>query len=208
MMDEWTEKRKHLVRYMKEIKQKYHRIYVIKYLICEALSILSIIFNMFLMKWVINDFWVEYKPAMSSFLTGDFPNFRKYSAILFPLQAKCNYTSFGHSGSIVNHDVLCFMPQNIVNEKIFVLFYLWYIILLNLSFIHLCYMLAMFNFNSLRILDIGRKLERTATRCEVQILCGNGDFGYWFTLRTFRKCLTPVSFQDLVMSLLKINRRY
>ena len=70
MMDEWTEKRKHLVRYMKEIKQKYHRIYVIKYLICEALSILSIIFNMFLMKWVINDFWVEYKPAMSSFVTG------------------------------------------------------------------------------------------------------------------------------------------
>lgn len=196
-MDEWTEKRKHLVRYMKDIKQKYHRIYAIKYFLCEALSLLSIIFNMFLMKWVINDFWVEYRPAMTAFLTGDYPSFRQHSAILFPLQAKCNYTSFGHSGSIVNHDVLCFMPQNIVNEKIFVFFYVWYIVLFILTAINICFFLTMISCSSLRILDIGRMLERTVTRRDVKILSDNGDYGYWYTLRIFHKNLSPVLFQDL-----------
>jgi hypothetical protein len=156
---------------------------------------------MFMMKWVINNFWVEYQPAIGAFINGDLTRFRQESPILFPLQAKCNYTSYGSSGSMENHDVICYLPLNVVNEKIFVFLYFWYIFILFYATLNLLYFLTMLTFNSLRILDVGRMCERAITRRECKKISGNGDFGYWFTLHVFNKNLSPVFFQDLTKEL-------
>lgn len=203
MTEKWKEKRNLLILYLKNINKKYHRCYVIKYFICECLSIVSIIFNMFLFKWVINDFWVEYQPAIGALIHGDLLKFRQQSTVLFPLQAKCNYTSFGNSGSMVNHDALCYMPLNVVNEKIFVFLYFWYIFILFYATLNLIYFLTLLAFNSLRLIDVGRMCERTVTRRECKKISGNGDFGFWFTLHIFHKNLSPVFFQDLAKELIE-----
>lgn len=204
MTEEWNDKRNHLVLYMKNVKKKHHRLYALKYFFCEVLSLFSIIFNMFLMKWVINNFWIEYQPAILAFINRDFDTFRQQSTVLFPFQAKCNFSTFGSSGTIVNHDTLCFLPQNIVNEKIFVFLYIWYIVILILSILNLAIFTMMLFFNQLRILDIGRMFERTVTRRECKKISSNGDFGYWFTLNMFHKNLSPVLFQDLAKEIQEI----
>lgn len=201
MQDDWKDKRVHLLLYMKNIQRKQHRFYVIKYFVCEVMSLFSVLFNMLLLKWIINNFWVEYQPAISSLLRGNMTEFQKNSVVLFPFQAKCDVSTYGDTGTIVNHDALCFLPQNIINEKIFVFLYFWYIGILLLAVANVVYLFTMLMFNSLRILDVGRMCERTMTRRECKKISCNGDFGYWFTLKIYHKNLSPVLFQDLAKEL-------
>lgn len=200
-MGDWKAKRDHLIAYMRCVNKKYHQLYAMKYFFCESLSIASVLCNMFIMHLIINDFYIEYQPAMKALMNLDFHLFRQQSTILFPFEAKCNYNTFGGSGSIINHDTLCFLPQNIVNEKIFAFLYFWYIIILVLGIANLIYMLMMITFPQLRLMDVGRMLERTITKRECKKISSNGDLGYWFTLRIYHKNLSPVLFQDLAKEL-------
>lgn len=152
---------------------------------------------------IINNFWTEFRPAMSAFMIKDFKLFRQEATVLFPLAARCNYTTFGHSASIVNHDALCMMPQNVVNEKIFVFIYIWYIVILILSLCNLAMFFMMLIYNSIRIVDVGRMLGRSASRRECKKISSNGHLGIWFTLKMFHKNLSPVLFQDFVKELEK-----
>ena len=42
---------------------------------------------------------------------------------------KCDFAKYGSSGTIERQDALCVLPQNIVNEKIFVILWIWLIAL-------------------------------------------------------------------------------
>ena len=48
-------------------------------------------------------------------------------SVVFPRVTKCTYFKYGPSGTIQNHDAMCVLPVNIVNEKIYV--FIWYVIL-------------------------------------------------------------------------------
>ena len=42
---------------------------------------------------------------------------------------KCDFSKYGPSGTIEKQDAFCVLPQNIVNEKIFVVLWVWFIAL-------------------------------------------------------------------------------
>lgn len=42
---------------------------------------------------------------------------------------KCDFHKFGPSGTIKNIDALCVLGMNIINEKIYIFFWFWFIIL-------------------------------------------------------------------------------
>lgn len=131
---------------------------------------------MHLMTLVFNNFWVEYLPAITSLLGGDMPAFAKNSALLFPSQAKCDYFNFGSSGTIQHIDALCILPQNVVNEKIFVFLYLWMLILMLFTVLH--------------IICLGIKLSYQCRK--------NHEFGYGLVLSIIKKNLNPVLVDDLL----------
>ena len=54
-------------------------------------------------------------------------------ATVFPRVTKCTYRKYGPSGTIQNHDAMCVMPINIVNEKIYVFLWFWLILMSALS---------------------------------------------------------------------------
>ncbi|XP_015781504.1 innexin inx2-like [Tetranychus urticae] len=56
---------------------------------------------------------------------------------IFPRLTKCSFHKFGASGSLETYDTLCFMPMNIVNEKIFVILWFWFLILTVITIYHL-----------------------------------------------------------------------
>lgn len=205
LKDDWKDKRDHLVMFLKQVNRKYHRCYAIKYFLCEIFTLITVIFNMFLMKMIINNFWVEYQPAMSAFFKGNLTEFRQQSTVLFPFQAKCNISTFGSSGSIINHDAICYLPQNIVNEKIFAFLYIWYILIVILAVVNIIGFFTMLSFKYLRILDVGRMCERTISKRECKKISANGDYGYWFVLKLFHMNLSPVLFQDLANHLIELT---
>ncbi|XP_033330437.2 innexin 7 [Megalopta genalis] len=49
--------------------------------------------------------------------------------VVFPKVTKCRFYKYGPSGGIQQHDALCVMALNIVNEKIYVFLWYWFIVL-------------------------------------------------------------------------------
>lgn len=131
---------------------------------------------MHLMTLVFNNFWVEYFPAIKSLLRADMAEFAKHSSILFPSQAKCEYFNFGPSGTIQQIDALCLLPQNVINEKIFVFLYFWMLILLVCMFMHMvCLIIKLWH------------------QCKK-----DRNFGYGLVLSIYKKNLSPVLIDDLL----------
>jgi len=52
---------------------------------------------------------------------------------IFPKTAKCTFKSYGPSGTIQTYDAFCVLPVNIINEKIFIFLWFWFIILATLT---------------------------------------------------------------------------
>merc|ERR1719384_3006878 len=50
-------------------------------------------------------------------------------ARVFPKMTKCTFHKFGPSGTVEKFDGLCVLPLNIINEKIYVFLWFWFIIL-------------------------------------------------------------------------------
>ncbi len=173
--DCWNNQRARLLRYLHGPK-RHHRHYTIKYYMCEIMSLCTLGFNMHMMTVVFNNFWVEYFPAICALLNKNLEDFAKKSSVLFPSQAKCDYFNFGSSGSIQRIDALCILPQNVVNEKIFVFLYFWLIMLVVFCIIHIiCVMVKVFYL---------WKKEK--------------DFGFYLVQAIIKKNLSPALVDDLL----------
>ena len=58
---------------------------------------------------------------------------------VFPRMTKCTFHKFGSSGEIESHDALCILPINIINEKIYVFLWFWFLLLTVLTFLVVMY---------------------------------------------------------------------
>ena len=56
---------------------------------------------------------------------------------VFPKVTKCTFHKYGPSGTIENHDGLCVLAMNIINEKIYVFLWFWYVVLAAWTALHL-----------------------------------------------------------------------
>lgn len=153
------------------------------------------------MHFVMNNFWVEYQPAITALLQQNYTSFSQHSAILFPTQAKCFYYDFGASGSRQERDALCFLPQNTINEKIFVFLYFWFIIVLFISVLNIGRFALLLTFKCIRSYDVRRMSDRPYSRRTEGFFYNYSDYGYWFILSLLHKNLNPVLFRDLLIDL-------
>lgn len=69
---------------------------------------------------------------------------------VFPRVTKCTFHKFGPSGSIQTHDALCILALNILNEKIYIFLWFWFIILAIVSGMALAYSIAVVTLPSIR----------------------------------------------------------
>ncbi|KAF5275882.1 hypothetical protein FQR65_LT04121 [Abscondita terminalis] len=53
--------------------------------------------------------------------------------VVFPKVTKCTFYKYGPSGSIQKHDAMCVMALNIINDKIYVMLWFWFLILFIIS---------------------------------------------------------------------------
>ena len=63
-------------------------------------------------------------------------------SVVFPKVAKCSFHKFGASGTIERHDGLCVLPLNIINEKLYIFLWFWFIIIASITGIFLLYRLG------------------------------------------------------------------
>jgi innexin len=117
-----------------------NRYWALWLILCEILNLLNVIFQVYLTDRFLKGQFLELGIDVvseafdqSQMTTLD---------LVFPKMTKCFFHKYGASGSIQQHDTMCVMALNIINEKIFIFLWFWYIILFFVSLVPLLWRLV------------------------------------------------------------------
>lgn len=100
---------------------------------------------------------------------------------VFPRMTKCTFNRFGPSGDVQKYDALCILPLNIINEKIYIIMWFWFVFLGLVSSAWLIYRLMTYLNPRWRLKVLVHKASLTNTR-KLDIVLDNCDIGDWFLL--------------------------
>merc|ERR1719402_195635 len=122
---------------------------------------------------------------------------------VFPKVAKCTFQKFGPSGSLQKHDALCVLPLNIINEKIYVFLYLWFVFLAAVSGIWLVYRILTIVSHQMRVNVIFARADRQVKKEVIHACLVRDDhsaierLGDFLLLYQITKNVNPLIIKDI-----------
>lgn len=119
---------------------------------------------------------------------------------IFPRITKCTYYDFGSSGDIQKHDALCLLPLNIINEKIYIALWFWFVILAILTLLVILYRLLAILSESVRCKGLISRCKLSSER-DIRIICRHCDVGDWFLFYMVAENLDPLIMREIVASI-------
>ena len=146
-----------------------HNFWAARMMCCELLTFLNIIFNMYFMDVFLGREFSQYGLKVLSFVEDDPQNRIDPMSRVFPRMTKCVYKNYGPSGTQQNHDALCMLPINVINEKIYVFIWFWMVILGVITAINTVYHLVLVLSPGTLSLMIKRRLRQRKVKTEVEL---------------------------------------
>ncbi|XP_016976947.1 innexin inx5 [Drosophila rhopaloa] len=193
-----------LVKYFTTDYEDMHFCYMAKYVFCEVLNFLISVVNIIVLEVFLNGFWSKYLHALATIPFYDWDRWNRVSSSVFPKIAKCEVLKFGASGTANIMDNLCILPLNILNEKIFVFLWAWFLLMALMSGLNLLCRLAMICSRNLREQMIRSQL-RFMTKRHVQRALRDLTIGDWFLLMKVSVNVNPMLFRDLMQELCELR---
>lgn len=163
------------------------------------------IINILLMNVIFHDFWSTYIEALSLIPAYNWLEWNKQTSRVFPKMAKCDFMKYGHSQTMETRDILCLLPLNILNEKIFAFLYCWFILLGFLSIFNIVYRGIFFCSSSFRI-HLIRTHTRFLTTSQVRVALRKLHIGDLFMLFKVSSNINPLLFRDLIQEMYDLQR--
>ncbi|KAI4460493.1 innexin [Holotrichia oblita] len=139
--EERQERQSRLVQYLVETMHM-HNTYAFGYFLAEALNFVNVILNIFMTDKFLGGAFLDYGTEVIRFSNMNQENRTDPMVLVFPRVTKCTFHKYGPSGSIQKHDALCVLALNILNEKIYIFLWFWFIILAVLTGMALVYSAA------------------------------------------------------------------
>ncbi|EDV44602.1 uncharacterized protein Dana_GF20443 [Drosophila ananassae] len=189
-----------LTKYFRAPFSPIHCCYSLKYAFCELLNLLISILNFWLMDVVFNGFWRKYIHALAAIPVYDWNLWNLMTSRVFPKVAKCEMFIYGPSGTPNVLDILCVLPLNILNEKIFAVLYIWFLFIAMLAGINIVYRLVLFCCSELR-LQLLRTHLRGMPKSHVREVLSSAGYGDWFVLMCVSINVNPSLFRELLEQL-------
>lgn len=121
-----------VVEYLIEHKGK-HSMYALQYFFCEVLNFVNIVGQIFFLNTFLHGEFLTYGSRALAYLRSDVWDDVNPMIKAFPRLTKCTFHRYGPTGGVQLHDAMCVLPLNILNEKIFIFIWVWFIILALLS---------------------------------------------------------------------------
>ena len=137
-----------------------HGFFAVGYLACEALNLVNVVGQMFLIDRFLGNSFMSYgidiiEQSMKT------PEERvDVLSEVFPKVAKCTFRKYGYSGQIDTLDTMCILPINVVNEKVYIVIWFWLVCLASMTTLYMMYLLAIILGENFRIQIISSKLSR------------------------------------------------
>ncbi len=99
-------------------------------------------------------------------------------------------------------DGLCVLPINVMNEKIYVFLWFWFIILAIVTGVQIVYRLGTMKAPRLREVLLWAR-ARPRSRKQVKAVCRRRKLGDWFLLYQLGKNIDPLIFHEFIGELYK-----
>ncbi|XP_054714018.1 innexin inx2-like [Uloborus diversus] len=174
-----------------------HSNYVLCYTICEVLNLVNVIGQIYLIDTFLGGEFSRFGTEVLHF-TGLDQEYRTDPMVrVFPRMTKCTFHRYGSSGDVQKHDALCILPLNILNEKIYIFLWFWFITLAVLSAIVLAYRMLIIFWPASRFLAL-RSRSRIVDKKDLHVVLSRANLGDWFLLHLLCKNLEPLNFRDLI----------
>ena len=174
-----------------------HRIYALHYLLAELMNLVTVVLNVLLLNFFVEGFWFQFWPVIQMLFQFDYDEWVPATAHLFPRIAKCEYYVVGSSGTIQNVDLLCLLPLNLLNEKIYAGVYLWFLLLLGISVFNVLWELLLLLSRSLRLFIVSAEYREVPGTWWERAL-DDGRYSQWFLFRKLAKNLSTSIVYSLV----------
>ncbi|EFN62743.1 Innexin inx3 [Camponotus floridanus] len=130
-----------LVQYLVETLHL-HNSYAAAYFFCEALNFVNTVGNIFFVDAFLGGAFLTYGTEVLRFSNMNQEQRTDPMIQVFPRITKCTFHKFGASGTIQKLDALCVLALNILNEKIYIFLWFWFIILALMSGLAVLYSMA------------------------------------------------------------------
>merc|ERR1712224_575326 len=101
------------------------------------------------------------------------------------------------SGTIENFDALCVLSLNIINEKIYVFLWFWFVILIAITGLKLIYRLVIWVVPQFRETILRRKVRHGSIN-RIHTICQNLSVGDWFVLNQLGKNMDTLIFKKFL----------
>jgi hypothetical protein len=95
---------------------------------------------------------------------------------------------------------MCVLALNIINEKIYVMLWFWYIILAVLTSLYLLYVLAVISVPSMRRVMVERNAKHDIKE-RMDVLLKKAQMGDWFVIFLLSKNLDSILFREFICRL-------
>lgn len=146
-------------------------------------------------------FWSCYSQAILALLASDPINWMFHSEKIFPMAVKGTYESYDLLGSLQKFDALCLLPLNILNQKLFIIVWVWYIVQLILSISDLFYWFIVSYSEYVRISILYQKSMKSVSRELLLYASHRAHLGQFFVLNQIAKNIKPITFVELIFNL-------
>ncbi|KAL3205634.1 hypothetical protein MRX96_052959 [Rhipicephalus microplus] len=185
-----------LVEYL-TINLNNHNIFFYGYVVAEVCNFVNVVGQMFLMDMFLGGEFSSYGSKVLQFTEWDWSVRFDPMIKVFPRLTKCTFHMYGSSGDVQKHDAMCILPINIINEKIYVFLWFWFIILAVLSGVVLIYRAFVIFLPQIRFMVLRRR-AKLANKDYVERVCDRCKLGDWLILDLLCKNMDPVNFRDLI----------
>lgn len=201
------DRKKILISYIHENLRR-HNFYAFRFFICEALNFVNVIGQMYFMNYFLDGEFFKYGPEVLSFTEMEPEQRGDPMSRVFPKLTKCTFHKYGASGSVQKFDGLCVLPLNIVNEKIYVFLWFWFMILSILTGFSLVYRMFVVCAPKVRLYLL-RARTRLSSHQDIEHISNKCQIGDWFILYQLGKNIDPLIFKEIITELaMKLNGKH
>lgn len=188
-----------LVQYLVETMHL-HNSYAAGYFFCEALNFVNTVGNIFFVDLFLGGAFLTYGTEVLKFSNMNQEQRTDPMIEVFPRVTKCTFHKFGASGTIQKLDALCVLALNILNEKIYIFLWFWFIILAVMSGVAMLYSMAIVLMPSCRETII-KKRFKFGTSTAVNALIRKTQVGDFLMLHLLGQNMNLMMFNEVLEEL-------
>ncbi|XP_011633530.1 innexin inx3 [Pogonomyrmex barbatus] len=185
-----------LVQYLIETLHM-HNSYAAGYFFCELLNFVNVIGNIFFVDTFLGGAFLTYGTEVLKFSNMNQEQRTDPMIAVFPRVTKCTFHKFGASGTIQKLDALCVLALNILNEKIYIFLWFWFIILAIFSGLAVLYSAAIVLMPSTRETILKRRFK-FGTPAMVNTLIRKTQVGDFLMLHLLGQNMNLMMFNEVL----------